>query len=156
ARRRAAPDLLPALAPFPRLCQGGCLSRCRPVGRLVADRHDDRAWRCVLCRQPDAVSPLDECDRMTCNGDQEAMLPRRLNDDLRHSRTDTVGGSAVSRRTLVAGMGAVRTLSACGQVSYTKPQEDVAEAFARDSPARHAGSNTWWRAFRDPQLDELI
>lgn len=93
---------------------------------------------------------------MTCNADQEAILLRSLNDNSRHSRTSTAGSSRVSRRTLVAGIGAVLTLSACGQVSYTKPQADVAEAFAGDSPARHARSNTWWRAFRDPQLDELI
>ncbi|SFA60682.1 outer membrane protein, multidrug efflux system [Paracoccus halophilus] len=94
---------------------------------------------------------------MTDDNDQEMTLPRRPSDNLRYAHEGAANGSVMSRRGLVTGMGAtLALLAACSEVSYTEPQADVAMAFSGDSPARHAGANTWWHAFRDPQLDHLI
>jgi len=94
---------------------------------------------------------------MTDDNDQEMTLPRHPPDNLRDAHERAANGSMMSRRGLVTGMGATLTLlAACSEVSYTEPHADVAMAFSGDSPARHAGANTWWHAFRDPQLDHLI
>lgn len=65
----------------------------------------------------------------------------------------------LSRRALLAGFSSVSLLAACGTtlpLPYSAPKADVADRFAGNSPARRAGANTWWAAFRDPQLDRLV
>lgn len=62
----------------------------------------------------------------------------------------------ISRRALASGMAATLALGACGRIAYTAPQAELADRFAGDSPARHAGGNTWWTSFRDSQLDGLV
>ncbi|WP_323033158.1 efflux transporter outer membrane subunit [Paracoccus sp. (in: a-proteobacteria)] len=63
---------------------------------------------------------------------------------------------SLSRRGLLGGLVSTLALAACNPVSYTAPRAEVAAAFAANSPARRAGANTWWAAFRDKQLDALI
>ncbi len=63
----------------------------------------------------------------------------------------------LSRRGLLAGLSSVGLLAACGtSTPFTAPKADVADRFAGNSPARRAGANTWWAAFRDSQLDRLV
>ncbi|WP_423212343.1 efflux transporter outer membrane subunit [Paracoccus yeei] len=62
----------------------------------------------------------------------------------------------LSRRLLMGGMASMMALSACGQQAYTAPQPDLPDRFAAQSPARRAGNNVWWSAFRDSQLDQLV
>ena len=62
----------------------------------------------------------------------------------------------MTRRFLIGSMTSILTLAACGQVNYTAPQADLSTAFVGNSPARRAGSNAWWAAFRDTQLDRLV
>lgn len=62
----------------------------------------------------------------------------------------------LSRRGLLGGLVSTLALAACNPVSYTAPRAEVAAAFAANSPARRAGANTWWAAFRDKRLDALI
>lgn len=62
----------------------------------------------------------------------------------------------LSRRLMLGGLSSVLALSACSQVSYTAPTPDVSDRFAGNSPARRAGSNAWWGAFRDSQMDALV
>ncbi|WP_136651382.1 efflux transporter outer membrane subunit [Paracoccus aeridis] len=63
----------------------------------------------------------------------------------------------LSRRALVGSAGATLALSACGQLpTYQSPEADMPERFAADSPARRAGANAWWAAFRDNNLDGLV
>ncbi|WP_323010312.1 efflux transporter outer membrane subunit [Paracoccus sp. (in: a-proteobacteria)] len=63
---------------------------------------------------------------------------------------------SLSRRGLLGGLVSTLALAACNPVSYTAPRAEVAAAFAANSPARRAGANTWWAAFRDKRLDALI
>lgn len=63
---------------------------------------------------------------------------------------------SLSRRGILAGLASTLALAACAQVSYTAPKAELANAFAGNSPARRAGANAWWAAFRDKQLDALI
>ncbi|WP_312525891.1 efflux transporter outer membrane subunit [Paracoccus sp. (in: a-proteobacteria)] len=64
---------------------------------------------------------------------------------------------SLSRRALLAGFSSVSLLAACGTtLPYSAPKADVADRFAGNSPARRAGANTWWAAFRDSQLDRLV
>ncbi|MFT4012668.1 MAG: efflux transporter outer membrane subunit [Paracoccus sp. (in: a-proteobacteria)] len=62
----------------------------------------------------------------------------------------------LSRRLMLGGLSSILALSACSQVLYTAPKADVADRFAANSPARGAGDNIWWAAFRDSQLDALV
>lgn len=62
----------------------------------------------------------------------------------------------VSRRLLLSGLASSFALSACSSTTYVAPKADLAPRFASNSPARRAGANAWWAAFRDPQLDQLI
>lgn len=62
----------------------------------------------------------------------------------------------LSRRMILGGLASTLALSACSQISYTAPTPDLPDRFASDSPARRAGSNTWWAAFQDKDLDNLI
>ena len=62
----------------------------------------------------------------------------------------------LSRRLMLGSMASTLALAACGQIAYNAPKADVADRFAADSPARRAGSNAWWGAFRDSQLDGLV
>ncbi|MGA0614825.1 efflux transporter outer membrane subunit [Paracoccus sp. KR1-242] len=61
-----------------------------------------------------------------------------------------------SRRLLLGGLVSALALAACSPVAYTAPEPDLPARFAADSPARRAGSNAWWSAFRDSQLDSLV
>lgn len=62
-----------------------------------------------------------------------------------------------SRRFLLSGLCSGLALSACAPgARLTSAKADLPERFAGDSPARRAGSNIWWAAFRDSQLDGLI
>lgn len=56
----------------------------------------------------------------------------------------------------MGGLASALALAACSPVSYTAPKPELAAAFAGNSPARRAGSNAWWAAFRDKELDALI
>lgn len=62
----------------------------------------------------------------------------------------------LSRRGVLAGLSSVLALAACAQTGYVAPKADAGKAFAGNSPARRAGANAWWAAFRDKQLDALI
>lgn len=62
----------------------------------------------------------------------------------------------LSRRLMLGGLTSILALSACSQVLYTAPKADVSDRFAGNSPARQAGANAWWGAFRDARLDGLI
>ncbi|UFS67116.1 MULTISPECIES: efflux transporter outer membrane subunit [Paracoccus] len=62
----------------------------------------------------------------------------------------------LSRRGLLGGLVSTLALAACNPVSHTAPRAEVAGAFAASSPARRAGANAWWAAFRDKRLDGLI
>ncbi|MDS9469049.1 efflux transporter outer membrane subunit [Paracoccus sp. MBLB3053] len=62
----------------------------------------------------------------------------------------------VSRRLILGGLASTLALAACSPGAYTAPEPDLPARFAADSPARRAGSNAWWAAFRDSQLDALI
>ncbi|MTH79218.1 efflux transporter outer membrane subunit [Paracoccus aestuariivivens] len=62
----------------------------------------------------------------------------------------------VSRRLLLGGLASAFALSACSPTAYTAPKTDLPTRFMSDSPARRAGSNAWWSAFRDSQLDGLV
>lgn len=62
----------------------------------------------------------------------------------------------LSRRGVLAGLSSVLALAACAQTGYVAPKADAGTAFAGNSPARRAGANAWWAAFRDKQLDALI
>jgi len=61
-----------------------------------------------------------------------------------------------SRRLLLGGLASTLALAACAPGAYTAPEPDLPARFAADSPARRAGSNVWWSAFRDSQLDGLV
>jgi multidrug efflux system outer membrane protein len=63
---------------------------------------------------------------------------------------------SLSRRGILAGLTSTLALAACAQVSYKAPSADVPNAFMGNSPARRAGANAWWAAFRDKQLDGLV
>src|SRR5690606_19300011 len=63
---------------------------------------------------------------------------------------------SLSRRGILGGFVSTLALAACNPVTYTAPKADVATSFASSSPARRAGSNAWWAAFRDKRLDALI
>ncbi|RDW12006.1 RND transporter, partial [Paracoccus thiocyanatus] len=54
-----------------------------------------------------------------------------------------------SRRGILAGLASSLALAACNPVRYAAPQAEVAARFAANSPARRAGANAWWAAFRD-------
>lgn len=61
------------------------------------------------------------------------------------------------RRAFLSSVGATLALSACSQLpAYQPPEVDLPARFAADSPARRAGANAWWSAFRDSQLDGLV
>ena len=64
----------------------------------------------------------------------------------------------LSRRMMLGAMASTLALAACapGGGGLTAPKADLPERFAADSPARRAGSNIWWAAFRDSRLDGLI
>lgn len=62
----------------------------------------------------------------------------------------------LSRRLVLGGLASTFALSACSPGAYTAPKPDVAARFASNSPARQAGANAWWSAFRDGQLDRLV
>lgn len=64
----------------------------------------------------------------------------------------------LSRRMILGAMASTLALAACapGGGGLTAPKADLPERFAADSPARRAGSNIWWAAFRDSRLDGLI
>lgn len=62
----------------------------------------------------------------------------------------------LSRRGMLAGLASTLALAACAGGSYTAPRAELANAFAGNSPARRAGANAWWGAFRDKQLDALV
>lgn len=62
----------------------------------------------------------------------------------------------LSRRGILTGLASTLALAACAPGGYTAPKADVATAFAGNSPARRAGANAWWAAFRDIRLDALI
>ncbi|SIR21837.1 outer membrane protein, multidrug efflux system [Paracoccus thiocyanatus] len=61
-----------------------------------------------------------------------------------------------SRRGILAGLASSLALAACNPVRYAAPQAEVAARFAANSPARRAGANAWWAAFRDSRLDGLV
>ncbi|WP_134681812.1 efflux transporter outer membrane subunit [Paracoccus ravus] len=63
---------------------------------------------------------------------------------------------SVSRRLLLGGLASAFALSACSPGAYTAPIAETSQRFASDSPARRAGSNAWWAAFRDKNMDALI
>ncbi|MFC3568831.1 efflux transporter outer membrane subunit [Paracoccus simplex] len=63
---------------------------------------------------------------------------------------------SLSRRGLLGGLASSLALAACSQVGYAPPRAELASAFAGNSPARRAGANAWWAAFRDKQLDALV
>ncbi|MFJ1293837.1 TolC family protein, partial [Paracoccus yeei] len=64
----------------------------------------------------------------------------------------------LSRRMILGAMASTLALAACapGGGGLTAPKADLPERFAADSPARRAGSNLRWAAFRDSRLDGLI
>ncbi len=62
----------------------------------------------------------------------------------------------LSRRSLLGSMSSLVFLAACDHVAYQPQEPDVADRFMGASPARRAGTNTWWAAFRDKELDSLI
>ena len=61
-----------------------------------------------------------------------------------------------SRRGILGGLVSSLALAACNPVRYAAPRAELAAEFAADSPARRAGANAWWAAFRDKRLDALI
>ncbi|SMO40533.1 outer membrane protein, multidrug efflux system [Paracoccus laeviglucosivorans] len=64
--------------------------------------------------------------------------------------------SILSRRLILGGLASTLALAACSPAAYRAPETDLPERFAADSPARRAGANPWWSAFRDSQLDALV
>ncbi|RMC37998.1 efflux transporter outer membrane subunit [Paracoccus alkanivorans] len=64
--------------------------------------------------------------------------------------------SILSRRIVLSGLASSLALAACSPAAYRAPEADLPERFAADSPARRAGTNAWWSAFRDSQLDGLV
>ncbi len=62
----------------------------------------------------------------------------------------------LSRRLMLGGLASTLALAACAPTSLTAPKADLPERFAADSPARRAGGNVWWAAFRDSRLDTLV
>lgn len=61
-----------------------------------------------------------------------------------------------SRRGILGGLVSSLALAACNPVRYAAPRAELAAEFAADLPARRAGANAWWAAFRDKRLDALI
>ena len=64
--------------------------------------------------------------------------------------------SILSRRIVLGGLASSFALAACSPAAYRAPEADLPERFASDSPARRAGANAWWSAFRDSRLDGLV
>lgn len=62
----------------------------------------------------------------------------------------------IARRRILGGLASILALSACSPGAYTAPKADLPLRFAAASPARRAGANAWWGAFRDAQLDGLV
>ena len=62
----------------------------------------------------------------------------------------------VSRRMMLGGLASTLALAACSPGAYTAPKAELSTRFASDSPARRAGANAWWAAFRDKNMDTLV
>lgn len=62
----------------------------------------------------------------------------------------------LSRRLMLGGFASTLALAACSPAAFMSPKADLPERFAANSPARRAGDNAWWSAFRDSQLDGLV
>ncbi|MFG6084189.1 efflux transporter outer membrane subunit [Paracoccus litorisediminis] len=62
----------------------------------------------------------------------------------------------LSRRFLLGGLVANVVLASCAPGMRPQATMDLTQRFWSGSPARMAGSNPWWAAFRDPFMDDLI
>uniref|UniRef100_UPI0035B339AE efflux transporter outer membrane subunit n=1 Tax=Paenirhodobacter enshiensis TaxID=1105367 RepID=UPI0035B339AE len=76
------------------------------------------------------------------------------------TNTDGQRGMArpLGRRNLLMWSAATLALAGCADVNYLAPTADVAGKFDAAAPGRDTSpeARMWWRAFRDPQLDQLI
>lgn len=63
----------------------------------------------------------------------------------------------LGRRNLLMRSAATLALAGCADVNYLAPTADVAGKFDAAAPGRDISpeARMWWRAFRDPQLDQL-